>query len=159
VEQRGKLSEFFSFFFKSELIVECKTQSFLAVIASKNCQVRYGAHQCWAFRIRVGHFLYESGTFYQQAKKVRKILISTTLQLFFYFLSLKTDVNVPSKKYLISKKSLKKLLFFVGILSATDKKSSIRIRIRKMYGSTTLLLGLTFLTVCRRMRSCCIWLN
>ncbi len=57
-----------------------------------------------------------SGSFHQQAKKVRKTLIFTILRLLFDFLSMKTDVNVPSK----SKKQ--KNLFFVGILSATDEK-------------------------------------
>ncbi len=39
----------------------------------------------------------ESGSFYHQAKVVRKILIPTALWLLFDFLSLKNDVNVPSK--------------------------------------------------------------
>jgi hypothetical protein len=39
----------------------------------------------------------ESGSFYHQAKIVRKTLISTALWLLFYFLSLKNYVNVPSK--------------------------------------------------------------
>jgi hypothetical protein len=51
--------------------------------------------------IRIRHYLYgsgsESGSFHQQAKKVRKNLTYTTLWLFFDYLSLKTDVNVPSK--------------------------------------------------------------
>jgi hypothetical protein len=40
---------------------------------------------------------YGSGSFYPQAKIVRKTLISTVLQLLNDFLSLKNDVNVPSK--------------------------------------------------------------
>ncbi len=42
---------------------------------------------------------YRSGSFYHQAKIVRKTLIHTALRLFFYFLSLKNDVNVPLKTY------------------------------------------------------------
>jgi hypothetical protein len=38
-----------------------------------------------------------SGSFYHQAKIVRKSLVPTALWLLFDFLSLKTDVNVPSK--------------------------------------------------------------
>jgi hypothetical protein len=53
----------------------------------------------WAFRIRIRHHLYGSGSgsFHQQAKKERKTLISTFLLLLFDFLSSKTDVNVSSK--------------------------------------------------------------
>ncbi len=40
---------------------------------------------------------YGSGSFYHQAKIVRKTLISTVLWLLFDFLSLKNDVKVPSK--------------------------------------------------------------
>jgi hypothetical protein len=45
-------------------------------------------------RIRVSHYLYSSGSefFHQQAKKNPDFL------LLFRFLSLKTDVNVPSKR-------------------------------------------------------------
>jgi hypothetical protein len=67
----------------------------------------------------------------QKAKKVRKALVSTILSLLFDFLSIKTDVDVRSKSTVISKKTLKKKLIFVGILSATDEKSRIRIRIRQ----------------------------
>jgi hypothetical protein len=38
-----------------------------------------------------------SGSFYHQAKIVRKSLIPIVLCLLLYFLSLKNDVNVPSK--------------------------------------------------------------
>ncbi len=41
--------------------------------------------------------MYGSGSFYHQAKKVRKTLIPTVLWLLLDFLSLKNDVNVPSK--------------------------------------------------------------
>jgi hypothetical protein len=79
----------------------------------------------------------------QQAKKLEN------LDFYYFslidFLSLKTDVHVPSKSK--SKKTLKKNLFFVGILSTTDEKSRILIhksvaRIRgsrsvpKCHGST-----------------------
>jgi hypothetical protein len=40
---------------------------------------------------------YGSGSFCHQAKIVRKTLIPNTLGLLFDFLSLKTDVNIPSK--------------------------------------------------------------
>jgi hypothetical protein len=40
---------------------------------------------------------YGSGSFYHHAKIVRKTLIPTILLIFFDFLSLKNDVNVPSK--------------------------------------------------------------
>jgi hypothetical protein len=40
---------------------------------------------------------YGSGSFYRQAKIGRKSLISSALWLLFDFLSLKNDVNVPSK--------------------------------------------------------------
>jgi hypothetical protein len=49
------------------------------------------------------------------------------LLLLFDILSLKTDVNVPWEK-VIMKNTLKKNLFFAGILSATDEKTRIRIR-------------------------------
>ncbi len=49
------------------------------------------------------------------------------LWLILTFLSMKTDVNVPSKSNK-QKNSEKTKLFFVGILSATDEK---RVRIRK----------------------------
>jgi len=38
-----------------------------------------------------------SGSFYNQAKKLRKTLISTVLRLLYDFLSLKNGVNVASK--------------------------------------------------------------
>jgi hypothetical protein len=40
---------------------------------------------------------YGSGSFCHHAKKVRKTSIPTVFLLLFYFLSLKNDVNVPSK--------------------------------------------------------------
>jgi hypothetical protein len=52
--------------------------------------------------------------------KGRKTFISTVLWLLFYFLPMKSVVDVPSKS--ISKKT-----FFFGILSATDEKSRTRI--------------------------------
>ncbi len=39
----------------------------------------------------------DQGLFYHQAKVVRKALIPTVLWLIFYFLSLKNELNVPSK--------------------------------------------------------------
>jgi hypothetical protein len=52
-------------------------------------------------------------------QKVRKTLISRFL--YFLLLSLKTDVNLGAK-------NIDKILFFVGILKATEEKSRIRIR-------------------------------
>ncbi len=77
-----------------------------------------------------------SGSFYYEAKIVRKTLISTVLWLLYYFLSLKNDV-----------KSKKKL--FVDVLKVTDENSRIRIHqsevwscgsgsIPKFHGSATL---------------------
>jgi hypothetical protein len=40
---------------------------------------------------------YRSGSFYYQAKIVRKALIPTVLRLLYALLSQKNDVNVPSK--------------------------------------------------------------
>ncbi len=51
------------------------------------------------------------------------------LWLLFDYLSMKTDVNVPSKSNK-QNKLWKKNLIFVGILSTTDEKSWIRTRIR-----------------------------
>jgi hypothetical protein len=70
----------------------------------------------WASRIRI---LPSVG------KKVRKTLIYNIFGLLLDFLSLKTDVNVPSKC------KRQKKLFLVGIFSFTDENSRIRIRIRK----------------------------
>jgi len=39
-----------------------------------------------------------SGSFYNQAKIVRKTLIPTVLRLLYDFLSVKNDVNVASKR-------------------------------------------------------------
>jgi hypothetical protein len=64
-----------------------------------------------------------SGSFYHQAKIVRKTWIPTVLLLLSDFLSLKNDVNVPSK----SRKMWKKIVF-VGVLKANDENSEIRIR-------------------------------
>jgi hypothetical protein len=41
---------------------------------------------------------YGSGSFYHQVKIVRKTLIRTVLWLFYDFLSLKNEANVPFKK-------------------------------------------------------------
>jgi hypothetical protein len=51
-----------------------------------------------------------SGSFYHQATIVRKTLIPIVLLLLVDFLSLKNDVNVPSKSNK-QKKVLKKLVF------------------------------------------------
>ncbi len=55
----------------------------------------------WAFQIRTGFISQRSGSgsgsFYHQAKIVRKTLMPTVLWLLYDYLSLKIDVNVPSK--------------------------------------------------------------
>ncbi len=71
---------------------------------------------------------YGSGSFYHKAKIVRKTSIPTALWRFFSFLSLKNDVNVPSKSN--TQKNLFLYLFFVGILKFNDENSRIRICIR-----------------------------
>jgi len=53
--------------------------------------------------------MYGSGSFHHQAKTAKKTFISTVLRLLFDFLSLKNDVNVPSK--VISKKTGKLTIF------------------------------------------------
>ncbi len=68
---------------------------------------------------------YGSGSFYHQAKIVRKTLISTVFWLLFDFLSLKNDVNVPSKSH--KQKNLFKNLVFFCILNVNDENSRIRI--------------------------------
>ncbi len=67
--------------------------------------------------------------FTYQAKKYEiETLVSTVLWLLYKFLSLKNDVNVPSKK---EKKILRKNnLFLVDIVKATEEKSRIRSRIQ-----------------------------
>ncbi len=69
-----------------------------------------------------------SGSFYHQAKIVRKILIPTVLWLLFDFLSLKNDVNIPSKSN--KQKNFFLNLFCVGNLMVNGENSRIRIRIR-----------------------------
>jgi hypothetical protein len=55
-------------------------------------------------------YLYGSGSFHQQAKKRRKILISTVLRLLYDFLFLNSAVNVvPSKRN--APKNLEKKIF------------------------------------------------
>ncbi len=67
--------------------------------------------------------LYASGSFHQQAKIVRKTLISTILLLLLTFFQWKrTDVNAPSKR----NKHIKKMFAACQPLS----KSRIRIRIK-----------------------------
>ncbi len=57
-----------------------------------------------------------SGSFHQLAKKVRKTLISTIFWVLFDILSMKTDINVPSK--INKQKIFEKNLYFVGFLPA-----------------------------------------
>jgi hypothetical protein len=66
-------------------------------------------------------YLFGSGSFHQQTKKLGKTLI---LWLLCDFVSLKNDVNVPSKRFKL--KILER--FFVGVLKISDEKSRIWIR-------------------------------
>jgi hypothetical protein len=69
-----------------------------------------------------------SGSFYHQAKKIRKTLIPTVLLILFDFLSLKNYVNVHSKSNKQKKKYFN--LFFVGLLKVNDETENRRIWIR-----------------------------
>jgi hypothetical protein len=64
-----------------------------------------------------------SGSFYRQAKIVRKTLIPTVLVLLLNFLSLKNDVKVPSKS---TKKKTFFLISFFDVLKVNDENSRIR---------------------------------
>jgi hypothetical protein len=82
------------------------------------CSVAYPdpesvGHVCFCFSTRYG-----SGSFYNQAKIVRKpyFLLFVT---FYDFLSLTNNVNVASNSRVVSKKSKKKLIF-VAILIVTN---------------------------------------
>jgi hypothetical protein len=85
----------------------------------------FGSGSCWASRIRIRIQILPST---QEAKKLKKTLISTVLWLHNDLLSVKTDVNIPTGSNM--QKKLKKNLFFVGILKATEEKNRIWIRIR-----------------------------
>ncbi len=75
----------------------------------------------------VRNYLYGSGSFHQQAKKIA--LITTLFWLLNNLLSWNSDVNIPTySKYpgtVISKTNLGEKNFFVGILKATEEKSRI----------------------------------
>jgi hypothetical protein len=97
-----------------------------------------------------------SGSFYHQAKIVRKSLISTALWLLYDFLLLKNDVNVVAKKR-------RKKSFLVAILKVTEDNSRIQIRLSevricesgsvpKCHGSTTLLIATGNVTRMSRIR-------
>jgi hypothetical protein len=60
-----------------------------------------------------------SGSFYDQTKIVRKILNPTVLRLLLEFLSLKNNINVPSKS---NKQKTLKNIVFVGVLKVNDEK-------------------------------------
>ncbi len=62
-------------------------------------------------------------SFYHQAKLVRKTFIPSFLWLFLDFLSLKNDVNIPSKSNKQNNFFLNK--FFVGALKFNDENSSL----------------------------------
>ncbi len=72
-----------------------------------------------------------SGSFYHQAKIVRKTLIVPVLWLLLDFLSFKNDVNVPSK--INKQRNFRKKIVFVGLLKVNEENSRIRIRIRIHY--------------------------
>ncbi len=71
-----------------------------------------------------GTVRYGSEIFYPQAKIVRKTLISTVLWLRFDFVSLKNDVNVPSKG--------NGVLFLLASWRSLTKKGRIRIRLSEV---------------------------
>ncbi len=103
--------------------------------------------------ILIHHYLYGSGTgswsFHHYAKISREAFISIVLWLPHDFLSLKTEVNVPSKKYWAKPRGKN---IFIGILRSFENsrirtrilKSAVRIRgsgsgsVPKCHGSTTL---------------------
>ncbi len=86
--------------------------------------------------ITVVRHTYVPGSFHHQSKIVRKTLIPTVLwPLCDFFLSLKNDVNVPSKSN--NEKNL-------NVLNVTDENSRIQTRSgsgsgRKCHGSETLI--------------------
>ncbi len=119
------------------------------------CKYKESPQQCLRIRIRRIHMCfgppgfgsvsqkYGSGSFYHQAKIVRKTLIPTVLWLLLD-LSLKNGVNVPSKSKKINRKIFLKLNF-VGVLKVNDENSRIRIQIRihkQRHRSATLLPSL-----------------
>ncbi len=59
----------------------------------------------WAFRIRISNYLNGFGSFHQQAKRLRKTLISTVMWLVHDLISLKTVLNVPVVCYKRNKKT------------------------------------------------------
>jgi hypothetical protein len=74
----------------------------------------------------------ESGSFYPQAKIVRKTLIPTVSLLVFDFLSLKNYVNTPSKSNKQKKLFLK--LVFVVLLMVNDENIGGSGSISQMHG-------------------------
>jgi hypothetical protein len=71
--------------------------------ATHSAHIYYHAAQCAP--------VFGSGSFYHQARIIRKILITTAFWLLFDFLSSKNDVNVPSKSTVRSRRLLKKISF------------------------------------------------
>ncbi len=110
--------------------------------ATNTVFVRRRSQQPAVLRIRICMFLdlldpdpdplvrYESGSnsgagsFYHQAKIVRKTLIPTVLRILYHFLSLKNDVIVASKS------NKEKNFFLVAVLKVSDENSRTRSRIR-----------------------------
>ncbi len=92
----------------------------------------------YVFSIVVSSQRYVSGSrsFYHQAKIERKTLVPTVFWLLYDFLSLKIDVNVPSKSTkqnnLRSWRSLMKIAGFGSrsLVRGMDQRIGIRIRIR-----------------------------
>ncbi len=104
------------------LDTDLKVFIFQAVFPDPDPHV-FGPHGSGSISQRYGS---GSGSFYQQAKIVRKTLIPTVFWLRLDFLSLKNDVNVPSKSN--KQENFFKNLFFVGILKVYDENSRIRIQ-------------------------------
>jgi hypothetical protein len=96
---------------------------------AKHFRHRNGSGCFWVpvSRIRIRQYLYLSGSGSGpdldpcNKQKVRKPQFLLIFLLLFVFLSLKTDVNVPSKS--VKRKNFEKSLFFVGYFLATDKKA------------------------------------
>ncbi len=77
---------------------------------------------------------YESGSFDHQTKIVRKTFICTVLRLLYDFLSLKNDVNVPSKRKR-QKKLETKIISLASWRSLTKRAESEAGSVRQKYGS------------------------
>ncbi len=118
----------------------------------------------WASWIRIRHYFVRIQICIRirilpsTSKKLRKTLISPFFVTSYWLLSLKTDVNVPSKN--IKQKTLKE-----NLLSVTEEKSRLRIRksvvrirgsgsVSNCHRSTTLLIYQRFKEILRQKLLC-----